>query len=86
MLFLFFRETQDSHRESPSTKAARQSWRRGLLGYMSYSLNSLKGVNKRILLGTTIGLIKGDTRSLDYNPYNPLYNHSFHFISILFSI
>ena len=35
---------------------------------MSYSLNSLAG------------LAKGDTRSLDYNRYNPLYNPSFHFI------
>ena len=26
-------------------------------------------------------LIKGDTRSLDYNPYSPLCNPSFHFIS-----
>ena len=23
-------------------------------------------------------VIEGDTRSLDYNPYNPLYNPSFH--------
>ena len=27
-----------------------------------------------------VGLIKGDTGSLDYNPQNPLYNPSFHFI------
>ena len=66
--------------ESPSTKAARHSWPGGLLGYMSYSLNSLKGINKRILLGTIIGLIKGDTRSLDCNHYNPQYNPSFHFM------
>ena len=32
---------------------------------MSYSLNSLKGD----IWGTTIGDIKGDTRSLDYSSY-----------------
>ena len=32
---------------------------------MCYSPNSLKG----IIWGTTIGLIKGDTRSLDYSSY-----------------
>ena len=34
--------------------------------YMSYSLNSLKGDT----IGT-IGLIKGDTRSLDYSSFSP---------------
>ena len=29
---------------------------------------------------TTIGLDKGDTRTLDNKPYNPLYNPSFHFV------
>ena len=33
---------------------------------MSYSLNSLKGD----IQGTTIGVIKGNTRSLDYGSYN----------------
>ena len=32
---------------------------------MSCSLNSLKGVTWGILYGTTIGVIRGDTRSLD---------------------
>ena len=32
---------------------------------MSYSLDSLKGVKKGIILGTTIRVTKGDTRSLD---------------------
>ena len=36
---------------------------------MSSSLNSLKGVIWGIIYGTTIGLIKGDTRSLDYGSY-----------------
>ena len=36
---------------------------------MSYSLNSLKGVIYGIIYGTTIGLIKGDTRSLDNSSY-----------------
>ena len=36
--------------------------------HISYSLNSLKGGISGIILGTTIGLIKGDTRSLDYSP------------------
>ena len=34
---------------------------------MSYSLNSLKGVIWGIIWGTTRGVIKGDTRSLDYS-------------------
>ena len=33
---------------------------------MSHSLNSLKGVIQEIIWGTTIGVIKGDTRSVDY--------------------
>ena len=33
---------------------------------MSYSLNSSKGVIWGIVYGTTIGVIQGDTRSLDY--------------------
>ena len=33
---------------------------------MSYNLNSLKG---GYIFGTTIGAIKGDTRSLDYSSY-----------------
>ena len=37
---------------------------------MSYSLNSLKGVQKGIILGTTIGVTKGDTRSLDNGSYD----------------
>ena len=36
---------------------------------MSYSLNSLKGLYKGIIQGTSIGGIKGDTRSLDYSSY-----------------
>ena len=35
------------------------------VAHMSYSLNSLKGDIYGIIQGTTIGLIKGDTRSLD---------------------
>ena len=37
--------------------------------YMSHSLNSLKEGYIGDYLGTTIGLIKGDTRSLDYSSY-----------------
>ena len=40
---------------------------------MSYSLNSLKGVIWGIILGTTLGLIKGDTRSLDNGLYSDEY-------------
>ena len=36
---------------------------------MSCSLNSLKGDIWGITYGTTIGVIKGDTRSLDYGSY-----------------
>ena len=36
---------------------------------MSYSLNSLQRGYTRGYIGTTIGGIKGDTRSLDYGSY-----------------
>ena len=36
---------------------------------MSHSLNSLKAGYIGIIQGTTIGVIKGDTRSLDYGSY-----------------
>ena len=45
------------------------SQQQGSFSYMSYSLNSLKGVVWGIISGTTIGDIKGDTRSLDYSSY-----------------
>ena len=34
---------------------------------MSYNLNSLKGAIWGTIYGTTIGVIRGDTRSLDYS-------------------
>ena len=34
---------------------------------MSHSLNSLKGGYIGDYIGTTMGVIKGDTRSLDYS-------------------
>ena len=37
---------------------------------MTYTLNSLKGVIQGIIQGTTIGVIKGDTRSLDNSSYS----------------
>ena len=37
--------------------------------YLSYSLNSLKGVIWGIIYGTTIGGSKGDTRSLDSSSF-----------------
>ena len=43
------------------------------LSNMSYSLKSLKGGYIGDDLGTTIGLIKGDTGSLDYGSY--AFNH-----------
>ena len=36
---------------------------------MNHRLNSFKGVIWAIIQGTTIGVIKGDSRSLDYSPY-----------------
>ena len=36
---------------------------------MSHSLNSLEGITYRGLCMTTIGVIKGDTRSLDYGSF-----------------
>ena len=35
--------------------------------YVSFSLNSVKGDYIREYIGTTIGIIKGDTRMLDYS-------------------
>ena len=47
--------------------------------YMSYNLNSLKGDYTGIVQGTTIGVIKGDTRSLDYSSYvQPLVSSLLH--------
>ena len=37
--------------------------------HMSYSLTSLKGGYIGDYMGTSIGVIKGDTRSLDYSSY-----------------
>ena len=39
------------------------------IAHMSYSLNSLKGGCIGDYIGTTIGVIKGDTRSLDNGTY-----------------
>ena len=49
----------------------------GQVTHMSYSLNSLKGFYRGLYRGGIMGLIKGDTRSLDYSPYvlNPEPNH-----------
>ena len=48
---------------------------------MSHNLNSLKGVIWGIIYGTTIGVIKGDTRSLDYSscdfPFSRLFDSPF---------
>ena len=38
---------------------------------MSYGLNSLKGVIKGILLRSIMGVIKGDTRSVDCSSHGP---------------
>ena len=40
--------------------------------HMSHSLNSLNGAIKGITLETTIRLLKGDTRSLDYSSHDAL--------------
>ena len=37
--------------------------------YMSQSLNSLKGAYIRSYIGTSVGVTKGDTRSLDHVSY-----------------
>ena len=44
-------------------------------GFLSHSL---KGVIWGIIEGTTIGVINGDTRSLDYSSYRD--NSRFHFL------
>ena len=38
-------------------------------GCMSYSLNSLNGVLRGIIYGSTVGVIKGDTKTSDYGSY-----------------
>ena len=38
------------------------------MAHMNCSLRSLKEVLKGIIYGTTIGVIKEDIRTLDYNP------------------
>ena len=38
--------------------------------HMNHSLNSSKGAYLGDYIGTTTGVIKGDTRSLDYNSYS----------------
>ena len=51
--------------------------------HISYSLNSLKGGYRGDYIGDYCRGYWGDTRSLDYNPHNPLHNpiySSFHFI------
>ena len=45
-------------------------WGSGLRFYVSKNLNSLKGV----IWGTKFGLLKGDTRSLDYVSHGILNN------------
>ena len=37
---------------------------------VSHSPHSLKGLVQRIIYGTILGVIKGDTRNLDYSSYN----------------
>ena len=53
---------------------------------MSYSLNPLKGVLWGIIHGSVIGLIKGDTRSLDYGSYGDgLYGDAKMFVTTFFA-
>ena len=46
---------------------------------VSYSLNSLKGVKEGIIWGNTMGIIKGDTRNLDYSSCGLSFNRAFSF-------
>ena len=41
---------------------------------MSYSLNSSKEAIQMVTKGTILGVMKGDTRSLDYSPYQGMYS------------
>ena len=50
---------------------------------MSYSLNSLKGVIWGNIYGTTIGVIKGDTRSLDSGSDGVLSGYGYDGIRVL---
>ena len=47
---------------------------------MSYSLNSLKGSYIGDDIGTTIRVIKGDARSLDYSSYIYIYINTYIYI------
>ena len=49
-----------------------------------YGLHSSRVGYRGIGKGSTIGVTKGDTRSVGYNPYNPGYSPSVHFIFIHF--
>ena len=42
---------------------------------MSYSLNPLKGLYRGTISGSIIGLINGDTRSVDNGSYNFPHHH-----------
>ena len=54
--------------------------------HLSYSLNSLKGVIEGIIYGTTIGVIKGDTRSLDDSIYEVGFLYGFSDIQSIHSL
>ena len=41
-----------------------------MAGHMSHSLNSLKGGYTGVYIGNYYRVIKGDTRSLDYESYS----------------
>ena len=41
--------------------------------HMNYNPNSLKGIIWGIIQGTTIGVLMGHARSLDYSSYGPLF-------------
>ena len=49
---------------------AKLGWGSALREYMSYSLNSLRGVIYEMPWGSIIRPLKGDSRSLDYSSYH----------------
>ena len=51
--------------------------------YMSYSLNSLKGRYIGDYIGTTMGVMKGDTMSLDYSSYVDMEDLEFGFKALV---
>ena len=61
-----------THPTRPICKMCRARAEGWLVEHLSHSLKSLKGVLQGIIQGNTIGVIKGDTRSLDNGSFGEI--------------